>query len=362
MKRKIAAALCLTIGFTLWGGPVGKSTDEGASSPLDAEVKNVTEASADMGGQRKRPKFDPENPDVHDPVIAKENGKYYMFTTGWGISMLSSDDLKTWQREKAPLDPIPEWAKEPVPAYKGHTWAPDIIKVGDRWLLYYSCSTFGKNISAIGVASNATLDPNSPDYKWEDHGMVIKSQPGVTGWNAIDPNVIIDTEGNPWLTFGSFWDGIQLVKLEKDMKTPIGEPVTIARRRMPEAEDLQREKANENAIEAPFIIFKDGYYYLFVSHDYCCRGLKSDYKTAVGRSRDVAGPYFDKDGKDMAQGGGTVIVAESPDYSGVGHCSVYDFDGKWIFAAHGYDKKRNGASKLYLREIKWEDGWPTLPE
>ncbi len=310
--------------------------------------------------RRGQYEFDPQYPDVHDPVIARENGKYYMFTTGWGISMMSSSDMKTWNREKSPLDPVPEWAKAPVPEYKGHTWAPDVIRVGDRWWLYYSCSTFGKNISAIGVATNATLDPASPDYKWEDQGMVIMSEPGVTDWNAIDPNVIIDVDGNPWLTFGSFWDGIQLVALEKDLKTPKGKPTTIARRRLPESVAHLQPHANTNAIEAPFIVYHDGYYYLFVSYDYCCKGLDSNYKTAVGRSRNVEGPYLDRDGNDMAAAGGTVLVAESPEYSGVGHCSVYDFDGKWYFAAHGYDKRLNGASRLYLRELVWEDGWPKL--
>lgn len=314
-----------------------------------------------VSAQRKR-QFDPVNPDVHDPVMAVENGKYYLFNTGWGIGMLSSDDLTTWKEEPSPLNPIPEWAMEPVPAYKGHTWAPDILKVGDKWYLYYSCSTFGKNISAIGVATNRTLDPQSPDYKWEDLGMVIKSEPGVNDWNAIDPNVILDTDGNPWMTFGSFWDGIQIVALEKDMKTPIGEPLTIARRMMPDTIDHLTPEANENAIEAPFLTFKDGYYYLFVSYDFCCRGINSNYKTAFGRSKDIRGPYLDKEGKDMALTGGTVLIAETPDYSGVGHCSVYDVNGEWYILAHGYDKRRQGASKLFLRKLDWKEGWPEIVE
>lgn len=310
--------------------------------------------------ERGRFEFDAVYPDVHDPVLAYENGKYYMFTTGFGIGMMSSPDMVNWKQEKAPLDPIPAWASEPVPAYNGHTWAPDIIKVGDKWYLYYSCSTFYKNISAIGVAVNKTLDPESPDYKWEDLGMVIKSVPGVNDWNAIDPNVIIDKKGNPWMTFGSFWDGIQIVKLKKDMKTPVGEPKTIARRRNPWSVAHLRETANTNAIEAPFIIYRDGYYYLFASHDFCCKGLSSNYKTVVGRSKNVDGPYLDKDGKDMAATGGTLLVGESDKYSGVGHCGVYEFDGKWYFVAHAYDKGRRGASKLFLKQIRWVDGWPEI--
>ncbi len=274
--------------------------------------------------------------------------------------MMSSPDMIEWKPEKAPLDPIPEWPKKPVPAYGGHTWAPDIIKVGDKWYLYYSCSTFYKNISAIGVAVNSTLNPDSPDYKWKDLGMVIMSQPGVNDWNAIDPNVIIDKKGRPWLTFGSFWDGIQLVQLKKDMKTPVGEPKTIARRRNPASVAHLQPTANNNAIEAPFITYHDGYYYLFASHDFCCKGLSSNYKTVVGRSKNVTGPYLDKEGKDMAATGGTLLVGESDKYSGVGHCSVYEFDGKWYIAAHAYDKSRHGASKLFLREIRWDDGWPVI--
>ena len=315
-----------------------------------------------LSGPRKRPewKFDAQNPDVHDPVMAKEDGVYYMFTTGMGIGMMSSTDLKEWKQEKAPLDPIPAWASEFVPAYRGHTWAPDIIKVGDNWYLYYSCSTFGKNISAIGVATNKTLNPNSPDYKWTDLGMVIRSQPGVNDWNAIDPNIVIDENGTPWMTFGSFWDGIQLVQLADDMKTTVGEPVTIARRRPAESVAHGNETANTNAIEAPFIVYHDGWYYLFVSYDFCCKGLTSNYKTAVGRSKSITGPYVDEEGNAMTECGGEVLVAASPEYSGVGHCSVYNYDGKWYFVAHAYDKSKRGASKLFLRDLHWKDGWPTL--
>lgn len=341
------------------GFPDYRHHEQATSGIVDFILRTLTEPRK-RGAWRYE--FDSQNPDVHDPVIAFENGVYYMFTTGMGIGMLSSSDLENWKQEKAPLDPIPEWPKTPVPAYGGHTWAPDIIKMGDRWYLYYSCSTFSKNISAIGVATNKTLNPQSPEYKWEDLGMVIMSQPGVNDWNAIDPNVTIDNNGTPWLTFGSFWDGIQLVELKKDMKTPVGEPITIARRRKPESVAHLQETANTNAIEAPFITYHDGYYYLFVSYDYCCKGLSSNYKTAVGRSKSIEGPYFDKEGRKMTDTGGTLLVGESDRYSGVGHCSVYKFGDKWYFAAHAYDKRKRGASKLFLREINWVDGWPVIAE
>lgn len=345
--------------------PFNQSTDTNTLTKEKSEKAAKPEDKEKQKNHKERWhfKFDATNPDVHDPVMAFEDERYYLFYTGMGIGMLSSEDLKVWKQEKSVLDPAPEWAKTPVPAYRGHTWAPDIIKVGNKWYLYYSCSTFGKNISAIGVAVNNTLNPESPYYKWVDLGMVIKSQPGENDWNAIDPNVILDKKGNPWMTFGSFWDGIQLIKLKKDMKTPSGETKTIARRRKPCDFGHKGENAGANAIEAPFLTEKDGWYYLFVSHDYCCKGLNSDYKTLVGRSKNIEGPYLDREGRDMAHGGGTLLIGPNDDFSGVGHCSVYNFDGEWIFASHGYDKSKNGASKLVIRSIEWDDeGWPSLRE
>lgn len=302
---------------------------------------------------------DMQHPGVHDPVMTwGEDGRCYLFNTGNGIGCLSSADMKTWRHEAPVFKEAPAWATDMVKGYRGHTWAPDITHVNGTWYLYYSCSTFGSNTSAIGLATNKTLDPHSAEFKWEDQGLVIRSERGKDNWNAIDPNLIIDKKGNPWLTFGSFWDGIQLVRLDQDMHTPVGKPRTIARRRNPEAQ--RKHEGNSNAVEAPFIIYNEGYYYLFVSFDYCCRGLQSTYKTAVGRARNIQGPYRDKDGKKMLLGGGTVIAGPDKDYAGVGHCGVYSHEGAWWFVAHGYDKTRGGQSKLVLKPLHFTDGWPVL--
>lgn len=148
---------------------------------------------------------------THDPVLAKQGDTYYLFATGQGISVMSSKDRKNWKFEKPVFDKAPQWAVEAIKGYKGHTWAPDILYHNGLYHLFYSCSTFGKNTSAIGHATNPTLDPSSPDFKWTDHGKVIQSVPHRDMWNAIDPNVIIDENGTPWMSFGSFWDGIKLV-------------------------------------------------------------------------------------------------------------------------------------------------------
>ena len=324
--------------------------------------------------EHRHPPFNANEPNVHDPVMAKgEDGRFYIFSTGMGIGVMSSADMKTWKREKSVFDrnDIPQWATDTVKGFKGHIWAPDVNHNNGKWYLYYSCSTFGKNGSAIGVATNKTLDPDSPDYKWEDQGMVIASHRHQDNWNAIDPNLIIDADGTPWLTYGSFWDGIQLIKLDNDLKTPVTQPVTIARRvgrklTLAEIDDKTKFtieggdtiEAGENAIEAPFITYRNGYYYLFVSHDYCCRGQASTYKTVYGRSQNITGPYLDKEGRDMAKGGGTLLYGPDKDFYGIGHCAVYQFDKKWYFLSHAYDKARNGEARLFLKEIKFtKDKW-----
>lgn len=312
-------------------------------------------------------------PNVHDPVMAKgEDGRYYVFATGMGVRVLSSPDMKDWKEEPSVLKEAPQWAVDTVKGYRGHTWAPDISYHKGYWHLYYSCSTFGKNGSAIGLAVNKTLDPSSPEFGWKDCGMVIASHRHRDNWNAIDPNLVVDKNGEPYLIFGSFWDGIQLVRLSKDdYRTPVSAPVTVARRigrklTIDELDNVEKYviegrdtiEAGENAIEAPFIFRYNDYYYLFVSFDYCCRGERSTYKTVYGRSKNVEGPYFDKEGRSMERGGGTLLYGPDADHFGVGHCSVYEFDGQVYFISHAYEKACNGMAKLFIRPIRIdESGW-----
>lgn len=302
-----------------------------------------------------------DNPFVHDPVMAKQGDTYYLFATGDGISVMSSKDLKTWKFEKPVFSEAPQWAVEAVKGYKGHTWAPDIIYHDGLYHLFYSCSTFASNASAIGHATNPTLNPNDPDFKWTDHGMIVQSVPYRDMWNAIDPNIIIDENGTPWMSFGSFWNGLKLVRLTDDLMQ-VAQPeewYSVSRRER--TFGLDDKDPGDGAVEAPFIFKRDGYYYLFASFDYCCRGLKSNYKVVVGRSKTVTGPYLDKDGKSMAMGGGSLVIEGNKDYAGVGHNAAYHVDGKDYFLCHAYSVAEDGAPKLIVREMTWtEDGWPVV--
>ncbi len=291
---------------------------------------------------------------AHDPVIIKENDKYYIFSTGWGINVYSSDNLDEWKFEKPIFMNPPQWAMDSVPGYHGHTWAPDIAYHNGRYLVYYSVSTFGKNRSAIGVASNKTLDSNSSDFKWVDHGPVILSTPKKTNWNAIDANFILDKNGNPYLSFGSFWGGIMLAKLSDD-------GLSVAQS-YDDFINISTRKLENNAVEAPFIFKKDGWYYLFVSYDFCCRGAESTYKVVVGRSKSLKGEYFDKDGVSLLDGGGTLVVEGNEKYAGVGHNAVATLDGVDYLLFHAYDMSRKGASYLRILPITWQDEWPTVTD
>ncbi|UOG76433.1 arabinan endo-1,5-alpha-L-arabinosidase [Hymenobacter tibetensis] len=298
---------------------------------------------------------------AHDPVMIRQNGTYYMFCTGRGIANWSSKDMKTWKEEKPVFAAPPAWAVKAVPGFKGHIWAPDISFHNGVYYLFYSVSAFGKNTSCIGLATNKTLDPASPEYKWVDKGKVIQSVPGRDMWNAIDPNLVRDEAGTPWLTFGSFWSGMKLVKLRPDLTAP-AQPEqwrTVASR--PRDPKLTDSLPGDAAIEAPFIFKKNGYYYLFTSFDYCCRGPQSTYKMMVGRSKTVAGPYVDNAGTGLEQGGGTMVLEGDKNWFGVGHNSVYNFDNTDYIVFHGYDAADKGHSKLRIEKLSWDaDGWPTV--
>jgi arabinan endo-1,5-alpha-L-arabinosidase len=302
---------------------------------------------------------------VHDPVMIKEKDRYYIFCTGFGISVWLSNDLKYWRKEAPVFSKALQWAADAIPNFKGHIWAPDINYHNGQYYLFYSVSAFGKNTSAIGLATNKTLDPSSPGFKWIDHGRVIQSYPGKTNWNAIDPNLIVDEKGNAFLSFGSFWDGLKLVKLTKDLLHPAGSPANIptiaSRKKNSSDENPLQLNAGDNAIEAPFIFKKGSYYYLFASIDYCCKGEQSTYKVIVGRSKNITGPYLDKEEKELRSGGGTILVQGNGEWYGTGHNGLCSSDGKDYIIYHGYDAKDKGRSKLIIKELKWnKDGWPLI--
>lgn len=298
--------------------------------------------------------------EVHDPVMAKEGDFYYVFSTGPGITMYQSSDLVNWKRVGRIFATEPDWAKSVAPGFNGHLWAPDIFEKDGKFYLYYSVSAFGKNTSGMGVTVNETLDPDSPDYRWEDQGLVLESVPNRDHWNAIDPAIVEDEQGNAWMSFGSFWEGLKLVKLDPSL-TRVAEPQewhSLAKR--PSDPNAPDDSAGTGAIEAPYIFRKGDWYYLFVSFDLCCRRENSTYNVRVGRSKSVTGPYMDRDGVPLLQGGGTLVLEGNERWTAVGHNSAYTIDGQDWLVLHAYETADKHLQKLRILPIEWDEGWPVV--
>ncbi|HEY2735447.1 MAG TPA: arabinan endo-1,5-alpha-L-arabinosidase, partial [Polyangiales bacterium] len=215
----------------------------------------------------------------------------------------------------------------------------------------YAGSVFGSNHSVIGLATNTTLNQKDAAYKWVDQGLVIESN--KTGgpsdnWNAIDPNFVKDESGNSWLVFGSFWSGIQLRQLDDTTG------------KLSTTDTTQHNLASySGGIEAPSIVFHNGYYYLFVSYDLCCKGVNSTYRTMVGRSTAITGPYTDNTGKAMLQGNALQMLATDGRYIGPGGGTAFRDGSLYYYVYHYYDGQDNGASFLMMRPILWTaDDWP----
>jgi arabinan endo-1,5-alpha-L-arabinosidase len=300
---------------------------------------------------------------IHDPAMAKEDGIYYLFSSGPGIMFYTSADMVHWRIGGRIFAGEPSWAESVAKKFDGREWAPDISYHNDEYYLYYAVSASGENDSAIGLAINKTLDPAAPGYQWQDQGIVLRSIPNRDLWNAIDPNIIVDDDGTPWMDFGSFWGGIKLVKLASDYRT-IAEPEKWYSLAKLERSVLEDDRSPGPAqIEGPFIFKKGDYYYLFVSWGLCCLGENSTYKIVVGRSTDVRGPYLDKDGMDMALGGGSILLPGDQDWAGQGGCSVYTFDSGDYLIFHAYEMADDGLQKLRIAKLDWDtNGWPVIDE
>ena len=288
---------------------------------------------------------------THDPALLRVDKTFYLFGTGGLLGFRSSTNFAQWSNAGTVFSTLPTWIKTALGQNIPDLWAPDVSFVNGTYRVYYAASTFGSNHSVIGLATNTTLDPKNTAYKWVDQGLVLESNKAGSNddWNAIDPNVVQDATGNWWMVFGSFWSGIKLRRLD---------PVTG---KLSSADStLYGLASHSGGIEAPSIIFHNGYYYLFVSYDSCCKGVDSTYRTMVGRATAVTGPYTDATGKGMLQGNAVQLLAKDGRYIGPGGGTAFQDGNLFFYAYHYYDGQMNGASQLMLRPITWKNDWPEL--
>lgn len=290
---------------------------------------------------------------------------YYVFATGLApgggqFAIRCSANLTEWKLCGHVLDTIPAWIHEISPGTK-ELWAPDISHFNGKYHLYYAFSLFGVNTSGIALLTNETLDPKSPNYRWKDEGLVLRST-ATDDFNAIDPNIVLDEQGQPWLSLGSFWSGIKMRKIDPEtgkLSASDTKTYALASRKRPEHPEPPKPGllADWQAIEAPFVVHHEGFYYLFVSFDLCCRGLNSTYRTMVGRSKQVTGPYVDRDGVPMLEGGGTPLLVANQRWLGPGGESVLERPEGNIIVFHAYDAL-TGKPALQISTLIWNDGWP----
>src|SRR5947208_2332471 len=152
---------------------------------------------------------------AHDPsTLIKDGSTYYYFATGPGIVSRSSANKIAWSAGPSVFAAPPVWTTQAVPGFGGIFWAPDVVFRNNQYYLYYAVSTFGSQVSAIGLTTSPTLNPAAANYGWSDRGAVIQSGNG-SAYNTIDPSILQDaTTGRMWMSFGSYWNGIYVTELD----------------------------------------------------------------------------------------------------------------------------------------------------
>lgn len=347
-ESAISTALSGTSDIGASESQASTGTTTGASGETtDGEAHNC---AVGFDGVRPPPLTLSGNTFAHDPTMIAIGGSYYRFWTGDFVPSAKSTDLKNWENAPSVYGrEYPDWVADWRADHPGNTfnfpWAPDVAYFGGKYHLYASFSAFfGRNSSCITHLS--TDDLNAP--QWVDHGPVICSESG-DDFNAIDADVGIDAEGNAWLAFGSFWDGIFAFALDQD-----GNRVGTDATRLAWAKE----------IEAPVLFYRCGYYYLFVSWGLCCPGEGRSvddlsYRVVVGRSEHVLGPYVDRAGVPLIEGGGTLVVeGDRRTFAAAGHSDVL-IDGERTYHVYHAYRQTDGGAELRVAELPFDaEGWP----
>ncbi len=272
-------------------------------------------------------------PGIHDPsnTVRNTDGRYWHFATGNGIYTISSSttNFSGWQTENTvfPVGSWPGWIANYVSGFTGNFWAPEVVKVGSTYYCYYSCAGNGA-AAAIGLATATNL--SGP---WTDRGMIVAAN------NAIDPSILIDGS-NMYMIYGNWQSGIDLIQLNP------GNGLRL---------NSSRWDIVAGQVEAPFIMKRGSYYYVFFQRGLCCNGVNSGYYTQVGRATTVTGPYYDQNGISlMSDGGTTFLPNKNGRYIGPGHIGF----GESTLSYHFYDGNDNGAPKLMTTTLGWSNDWP----
>lgn len=283
----------------------------------------------------------------HDPsTMVKRNGVYHIWTTGNQIYHMTSTDLINWTPAATVFaaGTWPGWIAAYVPGFAGNFWAPECVYMNGQYYMYYSCSLGGRQC-AIGVAT-------SPDLTtWTDQGMVVYSD-NTSPWGSIDPAVFTDASGRLWMAFGSHLNGNYLIELNPATGKRLNTAIQNIAGASPYCEN-----------EASYMMQHGGYYYFFYNKGICCAGVTSTYYVQMGRSTSPTGPFLDKNGVDLLQGGGTNFLVPKDNYLGPGQVGLFVENGINYLTYHYYDRDHNGAPTLGIANLSWDaTGWPVATQ
>lgn len=335
MKNKLAKVGLLTASIlcattSCGGGSTPNDDDPGKDEPTE-EIDNSYENPL-------------SNSDIADPTAVRVGNDVYIFCTGGNVYKI--EEFSKRPKELNKIVRTVAWGPS-----QSAIWAPDVVKVNDTWIYYYSNSNWGAT-EDTGIGYMTADNIEGP---WTDHGKMFDSgEIGVE--NSIDPCVVADDDGQLWMSWGSF-QGLYIVPLNED---GTGLKYTI--------EDSHKILIggvvgpwNGATYEGSYIRKKDGYWYLFASQGTCCDGADSTYHVKVARSRSITGPYVDAEGVDFCgEDRGELVVKGNRYVAGPGHNSIIvDDNDDWWIVYHGYDAMFPMGRNLYIDKLEWDDnGFP----
>jgi arabinan endo-1,5-alpha-L-arabinosidase len=272
-----------------------------------------------------------------DPTLFRWQDTYWLFSTGPGLAVHSSKDLSTFRKENQVFAQNPGWISQTLPQVTD-LWSPDVHAWNGTIHLYYSASTFSTDKSCIGHATTTAMG-----QPFVDQGSLICSN--LTGstenYNTIDPTVLTSPTDDPWMVFGSWDSGIKLIALDRDGKRRDDTIYSVAAR-----------TSSNLPIQAASLYRWRDYYYLFVSYE-----NSPNHSLRMGRSKQVTGPYLDRDGQSMLTGGGTVLLSSNDQFKGAGSNMIFDDQNQRLNVYHAYDT--NGTAQLRIGQLFFDNGgWP----
>jgi arabinan endo-1,5-alpha-L-arabinosidase len=281
--------------------------------------------------------------ELYDPSAIYDGERYWVVSTGPGMPLRTSVDLRSFELLGDAVEGLPDWAADAVPR-AGHFWSPDVAYFGGRYHLYYALAASGTRQACVGHASATALGTVG---SWNDDGAPLICTQDDSDWHAIDPSVLIDDDGSVWLLVGSSGSGLRLFELDDAGGLTDTKPSRVASR------------PDGGVIQASAITRNGDYYYIFAAFDLCCRGADSNRSLRFGRATSRLGPYLDRAGLPLLDGGGSVLLESGARWRGPGSNDVLRLGDQSYSFYFAYDADNDGEVSLRISTLAWDDdGWP----